>query len=131
MTDEQKRAALRRWKMREQSNGLRQTFEAKASKWKKLRERCDANEKDATRLLMKVSDIRHLLPAQLHRVFDLEVDLHARIALATVEIPDFNSPVVVRKRQITQRANSQPVPATEKRRARSSSRFNVNCWVHR
>jgi restriction system protein len=45
----------------------------------------------AIRRLMSVSHVRHKLPACLAQAFDVDLDFSARVALCTVEIPDFAS----------------------------------------
>ena len=71
-------------KLEREGENLRSKFEAQAARWKKLREECVSNERQAIRLLMSISNVRHPLPKLLQRAFDVDIDLNARIALCTV-----------------------------------------------
>ena len=57
-----------------------------------------ANDPEAIRRLMSVSHVRHSLPACLAQAFDVDIDFSARVALCTVEIPDFANFQVVKRR---------------------------------
>jgi restriction system protein len=132
MTDQQKKEQLQRSKkLRDESEALRNKFEAQAGRWKTLRANCEANDKAAIKFLMSISNIRHPLPRRLQAAFDVEIDLEARIALATIEIPDFNSLAIVKPRQRASRSSFytlpdwQPVNASEKKRAIESVLYSL------
>ncbi len=91
-------------------------FRKEAERLATLRNACVANDVQAIKLLMSISHLRHWLPAPLRHPFDFDIDQGARIALCTIEIPDFNSLNIVKKRGSSLRANWLPVSPSEKKR---------------
>jgi hypothetical protein len=63
------------------------------------KKRCRSNEPEAIKLLMSISHVRHWLPEPLRLSFEMDVDLSGRIALCTIEIPDFNTLQIVKQRK--------------------------------
>ena len=64
-----------------------------------------------------MTHVRHLLPTPLHKSLEFDLDRSARIALCTVEIPDFAGLGIVRKRGDSWKAKWLPAPAPERRRS--------------
>ena len=65
---------------------------------------------------MVISHIRHPLPEALQLSFETEIDPAARVALCTIEIPDFASLNVVKLRGKSWNSDWTSVSATEKKR---------------
>lgn len=83
----------------------------------KLKQGCCNRDPAAIRIMMVTSHIRHPLAPPLRREFDVEIDFVNRIALCTVEIPDFAALLVVNKRGTTSKAKWLPVSIAERRRS--------------
>jgi restriction system protein len=66
---------------------------------------------------MKIANMAHPLPRALQSDLKIDLDLDARIALATIEVPDFNSLAIVKQRAGSRRTGWQSVPLNQKRRA--------------
>ena len=81
-------------------------FQKEAERLEVLRNACVANDTKAIKLLMSISHLRHSLPGPLRHSFDLDIDRGARIALCTIEIPDFNSLNIVKKRLFARKVAS-------------------------
>jgi hypothetical protein len=86
-------------KLEREGEVLRQKFTAEAERWVYLQKRCRSNEPEAIKLLMSISHVRHWLPEPLRLSFEMDVDLSGRIALCTIEIPDFNTLQIVKQRK--------------------------------
>jgi restriction system protein len=116
-------------KLQGESEALRQKFAAQANRWVKLKQDCTAAEPKAIKLLMKAANTAHPLPQVLQSDLRIDLDLGGRIALATIDVPDFNSLAIVRERAgsgVRERASRktrwrqsvwQSVPPNQKRRA--------------
>jgi restriction system protein len=105
---------------------LRQKFMAEAERWVSLTKRCRSNESEAIKLLMSISHGQHWLPEPLRLSFEADVDLSGRIALCTIEIPDFNTLQIVKQRKgssLRSRLTWVPVSASEKKRASETVLF--------
>lgn len=63
-----------------------------------LRRGIAANDPEAIRRLMSVSHVHRTLPACLAQAFDVDIDFSARVALCAVEIPDFASFQIFKRR---------------------------------
>ena len=64
-----------------------------------LRTGIAASDPEAIRRLMRLSHTRHKLPAFFAKDFDVDIDFLARVALCTVEIPDFTDLEIVKQRR--------------------------------
>lgn len=71
-------------------------FSAEAEQLGSLRDACLASDPAAIRLLMIISHLRHELPLALRLAFETEVDVNSRVALCTIDIPDFSALSVVK-----------------------------------
>lgn len=80
-------------KLQHRGQLLREQFEdqykLEAERLSKLKEACVANEPSSIDVLMAISNVRHLLPEPL--VGPFEIDFDSRVALCTIQIPDFRS----------------------------------------
>lgn len=108
-------------KLEHRLSELRQSFETKyhteCEELNALRHDCIRGEATAICLLMKLAHVRHPFPVALHGPLDVHIDLGARIILCSVELPDFASLTVVRKRGASWKAKWSPVSVVERRRA--------------
>src|SRR6266487_2427858 len=108
-------------KLQSESEALRRNFATRANRWVTVKRGCKAGEPEAINLLMKVANTAHPLPQSLQSDLRIDLDLGARIALATIDVPDFNSFAIVRERAGSRKTRWQSVwqsvPANQKRRA--------------
>jgi HJR/Mrr/RecB family endonuclease len=111
-------------KLEREGEVLRQKFMALAERWVSLPKQCRSNDPEAIKLLMSISHGRHWLPKPLRLSFDVDVDLSGRIALCTIEIPDFNTLQIVKQRKGS-RLKWVPVSASEKKRATETFLFAI------
>ncbi len=88
-------------------------FKKDSAQLASLQEACKSNDPQAIRLLMSLSHVRHRLPTLLQLSFDTGLDPTARIALCTIQIPDFATLKIVKEG----RRGQHEVSAAEKRRA--------------
>ena len=85
-------------KLEELGQQFEQQFHAEAEKLRVLQQSCLENDICAIRSLMALTHLRHPLPTPLQKSFEFDLDRSARIALCTVEIPDFAGLGILRKR---------------------------------
>jgi restriction system protein len=100
-------------------------FQTATARLKKLREACEANDPSAVRVLMSISHVQHAIPEPLRRSFETDFDLAARVALCTIEIPDFASLNIVKKRKHGRSLDWAPVSATERKRATETTLYSL------
>src|SRR5262249_3615532 len=108
-------------KLEREGEVLRQKFTAEAERWGSLSKQCRSNEAEGIKLLMSIS-----WPKPLRLSFGVDVDLGGRIALCTIEIPDFNTLQIVKQRKgssLKSRLTWVPVSASEKKRATETVLF--------
>jgi HJR/Mrr/RecB family endonuclease len=110
-------------KLEREGERLRQKFTAEAERWVSLQKRCRSNEPEAIKRLMSISHGRHWLPKPLRLSSNVDVDLSGRIALCTIEIPDFNTLQTVKQRKGARSTTWVPVSASEKKRASETVLF--------
>jgi HJR/Mrr/RecB family endonuclease len=103
--------------LRDESEVLRRKFATQANRWVKLKQGCKTGEPAAIKVLMKIANMAHPLPRALQSDLKIDLDLDARIALATIEVPEFNSLAIVKQRAGSRRTGWQSVPLNQKRRA--------------
>jgi hypothetical protein len=103
-------------KLEGESEALRRKFATQANRWVKVKQDCKAGDQAAIKLLMKVANTAHPLPQVLQSDLTIDLDLGARIALATIDVPDFNSFAIVRDRA-GRGSVWQSIPPNQKRRA--------------
>jgi HJR/Mrr/RecB family endonuclease len=104
-------------KLQAESEAMRRKFATQANRWVKVKQDCNAGGPEAIKLLMKVANTAHPLPELLQSDLKIELDLGARIALATIDVPDFNSFAIVRERAGSRKTRWQSVPSNQTRRA--------------
>ena len=105
-------ARLERKRKQVQAEFERQ-FKKDSDQLASLQEACKSNDLQAIRLLMSLSHVRHPLPTLLQLSFDTDLDPTARIALCTIQIPDFATLKIVKEG----RRGQHEVSAAERRRA--------------
>ena len=112
--------AVRAHKLERRRDELRGAFEEKfrtdADALLHLRQGCSQGDSKAISLLMTLSHVRHPLPSPLRGNFEFVLDSAARVALCTVEIPEFAALSIVRKKGDLSRAKWLPVPAADRKR---------------
>jgi Restriction endonuclease len=108
-------------KLQGESEALRQKFAEQANHWVRIKQDCNAGEPQAIKVLMKVANTAHPLPQVLQSDLRIDLDLGARIALATIDVPNFNSFAIVKGRAGSRKTRWQTVwqsvPPSQKRRA--------------
>ena len=104
-------------KLQGESEALLRKFATQANRWVKVKQDCKAGEPEAIKILMKVANMAHPLPQPLQSDLKIDLDLDARIALATIDVPDFNSLAIVKQRGGSRKTGWQSVPSNQKRRA--------------
>jgi hypothetical protein len=92
------RAEKLQCKLHELRQQFAQQFLTEGERLTELLRGCLENDIDAIRSLMKMTHVRHPLPTPLHKSLEFDLDRSGRIALCTVEIPDFAVLGIVRKR---------------------------------
>jgi restriction system protein len=103
--------------LQDESEALRRKFATQANGWVRTKQHCKAGQPGAIKHLMKVAEWAHPLPQILQSDLRIDLDLDARIALATIDVPDFNSFAIVKERVGSRTTSWQNVSATQKRRA--------------
>jgi hypothetical protein len=104
-------------KLQSESEALRLKFATQANRWVRVKQGCKAGEPEAIKVLMKVANMAHPLPEALQSDLKIDLDLGARIALATIDVPDFNSLAIVKERTGSRKTGWQTVLSNQKRRA--------------
>jgi restriction system protein len=104
-------------KLQGESEALRLKFATQANRWVRVKQECKAGEPEAIKVLMKVANMAHPLPEALQSDLKIDLDLGARIALATIDVPDFNSLAIVKERTGSRKTGWQIVLSNQKRRA--------------
>src|SRR5207245_1247607 len=104
-------------KLQSESEALRLKFATQANRWVRVKQGCKAGEPEAIKVLMKVANMAHPLPEALQSDPKIDLDLGARIALATIDVPDFNSLAIVKERTGSRKTSWQSVLSNQKRRA--------------
>ena len=103
----------------EQTEALRQRFQREyrnaQPQFRALQQRCEANDYEAIRFLVKFCHERHYLPAVFRKAWEVDID-RTRVALCSIEIPDFHSLAILKKTEDLWKAKAASVPATERRR---------------
>jgi hypothetical protein len=130
LTAQEKQRILERAdELRHRGETLRQQFEVQFQKEARrlaaIHDACVAHEEPSIKLLISISHLRHRLPVPLQHSFEVDIDTSARIALCTIEIPDFQSLDIVKKRSGSSRANWLPVSASEKKRATEAILYSL------
>lgn len=99
----------------------RAAYAAKANEEAKLTAKlaieCRAGDAKALTVLMRTTLARHPLPTPLRLGSAFALDVGSRIALCTIEVPDFSRLPIVNKRGKSYTAKWLPVSEAEKRRA--------------
>lgn len=92
-----------------------------------LHQACKSNDPQAIRLLMSLSHRRHPLPTKLQRSFETDLDPAARIALCTIQIPDFATLQIVKEKggRSRWRERWHDVSVTEKKRATETLLYSL------
>jgi hypothetical protein len=103
-------------KLQGESEALRRKFATQANHWVRVIQDCKAGEPEAIKVLMKVANMAHPLPEAVQSDLKIDLDLGVRIALATIDVPDFNSLAIV-KRTGSRKTGWQTVLSNQKRRA--------------
>lgn len=75
-------------KLQSESEALRLKFATQANRWVRVKQDCKAGEPEAIKVLMKVANMAHPPPEALQSDLKIDLDLGARIALATIDVPD-------------------------------------------
>ena len=118
---EKKAQVERASKLQGESEALRVKFTTQANAWVAVKQGCKAGEPEAIKTLMKVANWAHPLPQVLQSDLRIDLDLGARIALATIDVPDFNLFAIVKERAGSRKTRRQSVwqsvPPNQKRRA--------------
>ena len=102
-------------------------FKKDSAQLASLHEACKSNDPQAIRLLMSLSHIRHWLPTPLRLSFETDLDPTARIALCTIQIPDFATLQIVKEKGGGSRRGGgwHGVSATEKKRATETILYSL------
>lgn len=117
-TSEEKRQILRRAEaLHQKATDLKLKFFAEASKCQSLKEGCAENKEASIKILMSMSRLLQWVPKPVRLTFDVDIDLGARIALCTIEIPDFSSLEIMKMRQGARQTTWVRVSSAEKNRA--------------
>jgi len=95
---------------------LNRQFGLELEKLQALRQRCLKNDIGSIRVLMERTHTWHRLPKVLARPLQFDLDREARIALCTIEIPDFSGLSIVRKRGDSGKGKWLPVSVADRRR---------------
>jgi restriction system protein len=91
-----------------------------------LHQACKSNDPEAIRLLMSLSHVRHPLPTPLQLSFETDLDPTARIALCTIQVPDFATLQIVKDGSWSRRGGgSRGVSATERKRATETILYSL------
>jgi restriction system protein len=98
-----------------------QQFKKDSAQLGSLHEACKSNDLRAIRFLMSLSHVRHPLPAPLQLSFETDLDPTARIALCTIQIPDFATLKIVKEG----RRGQLEVSAAERRRATETILYSL------
>jgi restriction system protein len=98
-------------------------FKKDSAQLASLHEACKSNDPQAIRLLMSLSHLRHWLPTPLRLSFETDLDPTARIALCTIQIPDFATLQIVKEKG--GRFRWHDVSATEKKRATETILYSL------
>ena len=127
--DDKKRISERARNLLQREEAKRQDFKAKFKKdvalLDALRAGCVANEPPAIKLLVSMSHLRHWLPEKLRGAFEVDVDLSARVALCTIEIPDFQKLSITKQRTNSRRGEWVEVSNTEKKQAAETILYSL------
>lgn len=94
----------------------RQDYRNAQVQFEALQRRCEANDYEAIRLLIKFCHERHDLPAVFRKAWEVDIDQTSRVALCSVEIPDFNSIAILKKSDDRWKAKAASVSAKERGR---------------
>jgi restriction system protein len=126
-TDNIELAARLERKRRQLQADFETQFKKDSAQLAGLHEACKSNDPQAIRLLMSLSHIRHPLPTPLERSFETNLDPTARIALCTIQVPDFATLRIVKEKgRGSRRAGGwQDVSATEKKRATETILYSL------
>jgi len=123
--EKQRSVLARAEKLRRRGDNLGQQFEAQRQKavaqCDALRAACEANQLPAISMLMSMSHLRHKLPGPLRHSFEADIDPHVRIVLCSIEIPDFRSLNIQKKRG----QRWVQVSATERKRATEAILYSL------
>ena len=119
------RAAKLQQKLEELRLQFEQQLRTELERLTGLQRGCLENDIDAISSLMKMTHVRHPLPTPLHGSLKFDLDRSARIALCTVEIPDFAGLSIVRKRGDLWKAKWLPVSAAERKRSTETILYSL------
>jgi hypothetical protein len=76
---------------------FRQHYSNAQARFRALQQRCEANDHEAIRLLLKFCQERHDLPPIFRKAWEVDIDQTSRVALCSFEIPDFHSIAILKK----------------------------------
>jgi hypothetical protein len=116
-------------RVKQRADALREDFKNKHSSdtavADALREAIHCRDLNGARRLIELTHTRHPLPKALLTPLEVEFDETARVVLCTIEIPNFASIPIVKKRGDSYRAKWLPVSVTEKRRVHETILYSL------
>ena len=101
---------------RELKQRFQDQYHADAESLDALREGCLANDPAAIQAMISLTHVRHRLPKPLFLPFNVNIDFPSRIALCTIDIPDFAHLPIAKRRAKSWPVNWVSVSAAEKKR---------------
>ncbi|BDV36718.1 restriction endonuclease [Methylocystis iwaonis] len=109
----------------EVAQNLQRKLRAEVVELEQIRQACLSKDPAAIRRLMELSFLRHPLPTALSMPASFYLDVPSRIALCTIQIPDFSHLTIVRKRSDSWKAKWLSVGAAERKRSTEAILYSL------